>query len=352
VWFVLSSTVAMVSAANAAAPEPAQAAVFKKDCVAKADAAEKTDSMTVAGKDGWLFLAGELRHVSAGKFWGEDAAKVSAADKPENADPLPAIVDFKAQLDRAGVQLIFLPVPAKAVIYPDKLSDAVIATDGNVARLDVEQQAFYKLLRDKGLTVLDLTDDLLAHRLDAEGAMFCKQDTHWSGRACMLASAKIAAMLKDEPWLKAAPKLKLASQIKPLEINGDLMESLTGPKPPRETLSLRYVGTHDGATLAPVPTDRASPVLLLGDSHNLIFHSGGDMQAEGAGLADQLALDLGIAVDLIAVRGSGATPARVNLLRQTRSDPTYLAKKKVIIWCFTCREFTRSSGWQKVPVVK
>jgi alginate O-acetyltransferase complex protein AlgJ len=56
-------------------------------------------------------------------------------------------------------------------------------------------------------------------------------------------------------------------------------------------------------------------------------------------------------VDLVAVRGSGATPARVNLLRRARTEG-YLAKKKVVIWCFGAREFTEASGWQKVPVVK
>jgi alginate O-acetyltransferase complex protein AlgJ len=93
-------------------------------------------------------------------------------------------------------------------------------------------------------------------------------------------------------------------------------------------------------------------VLLLGDSHNLIFHEGGDMLATGAGLPDQLALELGFPVDLIGVRGSGATPARVNLLRRARANPDYLRKKKLIIWCFSAREFTESSGWQKVPVVR
>jgi alginate O-acetyltransferase complex protein AlgJ len=76
------------------------------------------------------------------------------------------------------------------------------------------------------------------------------------------------------------------------------------------------------------------------------------MQAAGAGLADQLALETGLAVDLIGVRGSGATPARVNLLRRARADPEYLGKKKVIVWCFTAREFTESAGWQKVAIVK
>jgi alginate O-acetyltransferase complex protein AlgJ len=92
--------------------------------------------------------------------------------------------------------------------------------------------------------------------------------------------------------------------------------------------------------------------LLLGDSHCLVFHAGGDMLATGAGLADQLAFELGMPVDLIGVRGSGATPARMNLMRKIKSDEKYLAGKKLIVWCFAAREFTESQGWRKVPVVK
>ena len=46
----------------------------------------------------------------------------------------------------------------------------------------------------------------------------------------------------------------------------------------------------------------------------------------------------------------GATPARVDLLRTSRSDPDYLKGKKLIIWCFSAREFSEAPAWQKVPV--
>ena len=68
-----------------------------------------------------------------------------------------------------------------------------------------------------------------------------------------------------------------------------------------------------------------------------------------AGLADQLAAELRITVDVIGVRGSGATPARVNLLRRAKADEAYLAGKKAVIWCFAAREFTESNGWSLVP---
>src|SRR5580658_7091359 len=82
-------------------------AALRDACAAKLSAAPA--ATVVQGSDGWLFLPAELRHVSVGKFWGDDAAKVSKATNPENADPLPAILDFKRQLDAAGIDLILVP---------------------------------------------------------------------------------------------------------------------------------------------------------------------------------------------------------------------------------------------------
>ena len=113
---------------------------------------------------------------------------------------------------------------------------------------------------------------------------------------------------------------------------------------------VRKVGIPSEEGLQPAAPGEASPVLLLGDSHNLVFHSGGDMHASRAGLADQLAFELGFAVDLAGVRGSGATPARINLFRRAQKDPDYWTKKRIVVWCFSVREFTQSDGWRIVPI--
>ena len=330
---------------NLLAADSDPGAALRAACAAKA-----TETPVVEGSGGWLFLPAELRHVSIGKFWGPDAAKVSKAQHPDTADPLPAILDFKKQLDAAGIELIMVPVPAKVFVYPEAILGGSTAGPAPT-RMDTFHQQFYDLLRQNGITVVDLLPDLLAQRNGPNGFMFCQQDTHWSDEATVLAADKIAALLKDKPWLAAVPKLQLTTKTVDSQITGDLWGMLTTAQPPKETVKLRLIGTADSGGLTPIPTDKQSPVLLLGDSHTLVFHDGGDMLASGAGLADQLADNLGFAVDLIGVRGSGATPARVNLMRRVRGDPTYLGKKKVVIWCFTVREFTEGSGWSKVPIV-
>ncbi len=311
---------------------------FRKVCQDKI--AEANGNMTIHGEDGWLFLNSELRHVAIGPFWGEAAAEVGKASKPEWRDPLPAMVDFHKSLNAEGIELLLVPVPPKAAVYPRKLEASLSR------KVELALDTFYPLLSDQGMQVLDLKEAFGA----AEGH-YCKQDSHWSGRGCELAAKKIVEFVKERDWFKAAPRETYASEIRPTEITGDLLSTVQGDPPAKETLPLRYVGKHEGDVLRPVAPDASSPVLLLGDSHTLVFHAGGDMHAKGAGLADQLALQLGFAVDLIGVRGSGATPARINLFRKSRSNADYLKGKKLVIWCFTAREFSEaSSGWRKVPV--
>lgn len=319
---------------------------FARDLAAKAAELKASKQNTVRGRDGWLFYGPELRSLSSGRFWGADAARVTRSANRQDADPLPAILDFAQQLKSAGIELIVVPVPAKAVIYPDKISEMVnVAPGSKPPRLDRTLQEFYAILRNSGLSVLDLTSEMLAHRDDPDGPMFCRQDTHWSPRAVRFVAERIKATVATRPWLATVPKQQYVTREQTVTIKGDLWGFLGDASLPRETLKAVVVSKPGGA---PVESWRESPVVLLGDSHNLIYNAGGDMQATGAGLPDQLAVALGFPVDLVSIRGSGATPARISLLRRRDS----LAGKKLVVWCFTCREFTEApGGWAKVPVI-
>ncbi len=323
-----------------------QADLAMEDFAAKAAHLESENKSVLRGQDGWLFFAPELRSLSVGRFWGEDAKRVSRSANPQNADPLPAILDFNAQVKSAGAALLLVPIPAKAIIYADKVSDLVkVGPDGKLPRVDHVLQEFYQTLRKSGVNVLDLTDEMIAHRDGPEGPMYCRQDTHFSPRAAKFIANRIKATIADQPWLAAVTKNSYAVKEQQLTLNGDLWASLGDAALPRECVTIEVVTDENNA---PVQPWRESPVLLLGDSHNLIYSVGEDMQATGAGLPDHLAKVLGFPVDLVGIRGSGATPARVSLLR--RRDK--LAGKKLIIWCFTVREFTEDvGGWAKIPIV-
>lgn len=325
---------------------------FLKTLGEKLNEAREHHTKTVTGMDGWLFFAPELDHIKKGKFWGDQALAVSRSSKPQNADPLPAILHFHSRLKEKGIRLILLPVPPKAFVYPDKIDGRIrVDEDETVPQLNRVHQQFYQLLRKEGVEVLDLTPIFLKARGTEENRVYCQQDTHWSGRGCIEAAKILARMIKKMDWYQHVPRKTFEIETREVPITGDLLKGLKINRPEKETLDLRFVGTRSDGTLKPIEPDERSPVLVLGDSHTLIFHSGGEMLAKGAGFPDQLSYELGMPVDVIGVMGSGARAARISLYRRGRNNPEYMRAKRVIIYCFTTRDFTETEGgWGIIPL--
>jgi hypothetical protein len=304
-----------------------------------------SESLVLRGTDHWLFLTSELRFLSIKRFWGPEAPAASRAQRPDWADPLPAIVDFQRQLKERGIALLLVPVPPKAALYPDKLPATASPLPAPENPIAPSLSEFYSALNAEGVEVLDLAPLFLRHRSSNRGSVYCATDSHWSGNGCVLAAQAIAERVRH--LVPAQIQNPFISKWESASVHGDLGDlpgAQTAPSPD-ESLSLRQISGQDGAEVAP---DSNSPLLLLGDSHTLVFH---EFLGERAGLLDQLAFELGQAPDLIGTRGSGASPVRISLLRKSVKDPTYLAKKKIVVWCFTSREFTDAdSGWQKIAV--
>ena len=344
---ILLSLVPAFLAAEVPVPAPLSAAQqqLRGELAQKVQSSEKKNAAACAEPNGWLFFAAEFRLLSLGRFWGDEAPKVSRSHKPDLADPIPAIVDFQKQLKARGIDLLLVPVPPKAAIYPEKIVPGFnIATEDAAPLL----HRFYEELRAAGIDVLDLTSLFIQNRDDKRGAVFCKTDSHWSGFGCTLAAQAIAEKVRGR--LESASKKEFTADWKEAEIKGDLVSLLPpdAPKPGPEKISLRSIS--EKGTGAAVQPDANSPLLVLGDSHTLVFH---DFLAERAGLVDQLAQELGFAPDLIGTRGSGATPVRISFYRHGLKNPDFLAKKKIVVWCFAAREFTEATeGWARVPVAK
>ena len=296
------------------------------------------------GREGWLFFKPELRSLSLGPFWGDSAAKTSRASDLRFADPLPAILDFHDQLGAAGISLLLVPVPAKAAIYPEKAfaaGEAVTSYEQTSAHLET----FFDLLAGHGIQVLNLGPSFWNDR--GEEQLYLKGDTHWSPAGIQRAATLIAEQLNQNVSFKHIEKYPMKLESRPINLVGDMVQRLPSGNQDSEKVELQMV--VDPQSGRPLEPWRQSPVLLMGDSHTLVFHAGRDLFASGAGLPDHLAFKLGFPVDLIGVRGSGATPARLNLMRRRDN----LAGKKVVVWCFTVREFTESTqGWRKVPVIR
>ena len=308
----------------------AQSTTFESICIKGA----QSTTTVVNGKEHWCFLKSELRHLSAGVFWGEKAQQVSQAQNPEQRDPLKTILAYQEVLKKENIDLLFVPIPPKAVIYPDKLAGENL----EVKRYDRTLQDFYQLLRTKGVEVLDLTDDLIKGRNQFQEPLFCLGDSHLSGEGCMFVAGKIAEHIK----LKGNKQYTVSSGN--ITIIGDLYK-IAQNMPANENRLVYIVSGND-------TKDKTSPVLLLGDSHTLVFDIGGDLFAQNAGIASHLAVQLKMPIDVIGVRGSGATPARINVYRRSKQDKDFLKQKKVFVWCFTAREFTEANSWNPTVPLK
>jgi alginate O-acetyltransferase complex protein AlgJ len=348
IWILL-----LAAGLGEAAPGPEPAEVFRQACGRLARTAR---TITARGRDGFLLLDAELRHLSTGRFWGDRARRTGQASDPRRRDPLPAIVDYARRVRESGRSLVFVPVPSKALIHPEAVwPEAPRAPDGVPLRLDPHQQEFVRLLAEAGVEVLDPTDLFLRARAREKGPLYCRQDSHYALPALRLLAEALAARVRKEPWAAGWPRAELRSETRRLEIEGDLWKMLkleTARPPPREVVELRLVGHQGPGEFSPVPLDPSSPVLLLGDSHVLVFHAGADMHAVGAGLPEQLGLELGFAVDAVAVRGSGGTNERLEVARRARQDPAWLARKRILLWVVAARELSRSrTGWSvEVPL--
>lgn len=307
------------------------------------DLAATSPGSVVTGLDGWLFFKEELEHLAAGQFWGEAAATASRVKDKANADPLPAILEYNKLLAEKGITLYLMPVPPKALIYPDRLSTTL---DRSAAAEELAlYREFYARLSAAGVKVVDLLPDLMANRDKAQ--LYCRTDTHYSGAGLALFAKAAAEAIRKEAWYGEAGKKEYNRNPQQVTIQGDLTQMAGGSGPAEELELAMVTGRNDGK---PVEPDLQSPVILLGDSHALVFQAGGDLHAKGAGLFDHLSAELGFAVDLLGVRGSGVTPARIKLFQRAKQDSSYLAGKKALVWCFAAREFTGSGGWRRIPV--
>ncbi len=302
------------------------------------DVATLGDEEVHEGSDGWLFFGPEFRHMAAGEFWGEAARTAALATDPDLRDPLPAILDFDRQLKGAGIELWVVPVPPKAAVYPE-----FAGLDTPADELARNDQRFLELLKENGLHVLDLVSLFRADKGSDPRPLFCKQDTHWSPRACELVARQLARELA--PYFADTPRRDYQRERLTIDIEGDLERRLKRADQPKESLELSLV--KDGTKS--IQPWRESPLLLLGDSHTLVFHAGDDLLAKGAGLPEQLTYELGFPPDLVGVRGSGSTAARISLFRRRDN----LEGKRVVVWVFAARELTQSlDGWRKVPVIR
>ncbi|MEZ5301655.1 MAG: hypothetical protein R3F11_13535 [Verrucomicrobiales bacterium] len=347
---ILSLPIALIAASAAAAVLPA-ARGDDSFAAAAGKAAQDAYGAQQFGWRGadqaWWFLPAELEHLGTGAFWTKDWAEVSEA----KADPAPIIADYAKALKDLGIDLLVVPVPPKAAIYPEKFHA------GAKEDAAADPAPFYAALEKVGVNVFDIAPLLRKMRAadpDGPGRPYCRQDSHWSPAACKAVAEAIAAKFAGEDWAKAeAAKAGgfLVDDLKEFAFHGDLLTDDEKAKEPKESLHVWYADMRSKAS-APVrqrPTRRNRRSSCSATATRWSSTKARPVACTRTELlTDHLQAALGFKVDLVANKGSGADTARVSLYRRG-SEPGYWESKKLVVWCFSEREFTRGK-WRAVPV--
>ena len=116
-------------------------------------------SGVVVGNDGWLFSREEF------------AAPLDRT--PDLAEAATGLIQIRDELAAKGIDLVVVPLPAKADIYREHLSEAAIPDD-----LVQLYDDFTALLDNAGVRYVDTRQPLLM--AEAEGQLFLTTDTHWT----------------------------------------------------------------------------------------------------------------------------------------------------------------------------
>ncbi|MFW5751382.1 MAG: alginate O-acetyltransferase AlgX-related protein [Planctomycetota bacterium] len=322
-----------------AARHPLRTAVLLCFALATVPAAELAEHLTrwldgepppaIEAEDGWWYLGAELE------------AYAKPAPTERKGGPVAGIAHYQRLLAAHGIGLVVMPVPGKVASHPDPLL-------GEGARRSASMDAVFAALRKEGVRVLDLREGFAALR-DAGVATHCRQDSHWSPRGLEAAAEQLAARVVESPWHpdSAAPDAVQREGIT-LEALGDLPPLIDAAPEPEILQPERIIPAGTAAV------DDASPVVLVGDSHALVFHQpiAGGIQSNGCGLADHLLAHTGLGVDLVANQGSGVNAPWISLARR-RGERANLAGKRLVIWCFAARDLLDPDvEWKQIPVIR
>lgn len=325
---------------------------YKQRCKAMLTEKVKGTNDCVLGQEGWIVLTSELAYARLGRFWDTDPATMSPKADPSIVDPVTAIADFDRQLKARGIWLIFMPVPTRPVIYPEAILGREKLKDfKGTLHLHSPQDEFYKVLRSKGVEVLDLTPHFLAAKSGEYGGVFTPSDSHWTPRGISVAVDQLAKALSKEKWLKSVPKQEFvipgwSSRTWWGGIYKAIVEKGGQPTRPPDTVWLPTVRlkTPDGSKRIEFRNPE-SPIIIIGDSNTFWWKD------QDAAFSQQLAGRMGFLVDLLSTADGGATNTRLNLVRTIHASPGYADNKKVVIWCFTSRAFgEQTGGWRLIPL--
>jgi hypothetical protein len=294
----------------------------------------------ILGREGWYFYHPGVKYLTQPYY--KDRAELM----PEGKDPIEVISDFSKQMQSRGIQLVVVPIPGKASIYPDKLTSLVEPGQP----VHAHTRRFIEELRKADVEVIDVHQVFLKSRADADRdnrLLYMKTDTHWTGHGVVLAARVIAERIKRELWyreMEPPPGERFERIQVTAERRGDIPKMTKIPLQDKlfdsEIVDAFQVVEKGSREL--YQDDPQSPVLWLGDSFSRVFQTDAP---KSAGIIANLAYELQMPIASIVNDGGASTLVRQQLAR----NPKLLWGKRLIIWEFIERDIRFGMrGWQPI----
>ena len=278
------------------------------------------DIKGLIGKDGFLFFREALNYLTSSDL----------RQQKNNRDPYPAIVDYKDQLEAKGIDFLFIIIPTKAEIFPEKISD--FAPEAGGPYVMPYTRKLMLELAEAGVEVVDLLPAFIEAR-DGDEPIYMKQDTHWTDRGLRLAARIIGDRIKQYPWFSRMSDRPIQYTAK--EVTFTRGGDIRGMLPDGEKIEYRPMKLSGRQVLNPdgsfYEDDKSSPIVILGDSFCGVYHR---EEPKHAGISAHIAKEIGMPVDLIMAYGSGPK-IRGRLARRGASA---VREKKLVIWTTAARD--------------
>ena len=284
-----------------------------------------------AGEGRWLFYRQDVEFLVQPSPLDVRSAKLD--------NPIQAILKFREQLKKKGVELLVVITPGKPSIYPERLTGASgekpIASHG---------KAILDSLTKLGLNTVDLYTPLLAAKAnDANlGELYLNDDTHWTPRGAELAAGEIAKKVNS---MVNAGLIDIGEPSVDYEVTDSLADRMgdIGEMSGLNKFNVFKVQQVTGHVVSPFKDDfRKSKILILGDSFSRIYQTDAPVNA---GWIAHFARNISRPVSSIVSDGGASTLVREKLARKAG----VLKGKKLLIWEFVERDLrVGAEGWKTI----
>ncbi|KAB8151116.1 hypothetical protein EZY14_019960 [Kordia sp. TARA_039_SRF] len=242
-------------------------------------------------------------------------------------NPINAILDFKAQLEKRNIQLMIVPAPPKA---------SFVLKNGEKALNNRSYAKFINTLRRHKILVCDVFQ--LFEKEGFTEEKYLKHDTHWTPKAMELVAQEITRLLDSISIPKGTTQYTTKNIT--VENYGDIVDMLHIDKEnlyiqPQKVAIMQVL--NENFLFKPFSQ---SDILFLGDSYANIYSSEIMNWGNAAGLSEQLSNYMQKPVDRIQMNDAGAHATRIALSNELKRGKDRLAGKKIVIWEFAARELS------------